>query len=149
MSKESLPSKVDPFRFADNATCLHGFLYIKDMQRLCENLQSDKGSVEVSLQFDIDEFKIPFLKGNLESQLNLQCQRCLEVFDYKVIDDFTLGIVRTEEQANILPAHYDPLIIQGSELFIRDVIEDELIISLPIVAMHEPQDCKVKLPLMS
>jgi uncharacterized metal-binding protein YceD (DUF177 family) len=35
------------------------------------------------------------------------------------------------------------------ELFIPDVIEDELIVGLPIVPMHDLKDCKVVLPLIA
>jgi uncharacterized protein len=60
-----------------------------------------------------------------------------------------LGIVQTEEEAKNLPERYDPLIVKESDLFLQDVIEDEIIVSLPIVPMHTAKDCKVKLPLVT
>lgn len=149
MPKEYLPLKVDPYRFADNATRLHGILPLKNMQRLGESLFSDKGEVEVNIQFGVDEQGIRFLKGHLTTHLALQCQRCMDPFDYEIIDDFMLGIVQSEEEADDLPERYDPLVIKGNELLIQDIIEDELIVSLPIVPMHEPNVCKVRLPYMA
>lgn len=149
MPKEYLPLKIDPFRFADNATRLHGFLSIEKMQRLSESLAADKGDVEVDIAFGVDEQGHRFLKGNLTTHLILQCQRCMESFDYEIIDDFLWGIVQTEEEASKLPNNYDPLVIKGVDFYIQDLIEDELIVSLPIVPMHEPEVCKVKLPLIA
>lgn len=146
MSKEYLPLKVDPFRFADNETHLQGSLPIKNMQRLCASLAEHQGEIEANMRFGVDEQGIRYLSGHLATHLSLQCQRCMKSFDYEIIDDFKLGIVQTEEEANNLPERYDPLVINGPELFIQDVIEDELIVSLPIVPMHEPKDCEIKLP---
>ena len=148
MPNEYLPLKVDAVRFADNAMRLHGNLPVKNMERLCPSLASDRGSIEVSLNFGVDEQGIRFLRGHLEANLGLQCQRCMESLDYGIIGDFLLGIVGTEEEARDLPGRFDPLIIKGVDLLISDVIEDELIVSLPIVPMHELQDCKVTLPLI-
>lgn len=147
MPKEFLPIKVDPFRFADNATRVHGNMPISKMERLVSSLASDEGDVAVDMNFGVDEQGLRFLSGHLETQLVLQCQRCLEPFNYKIIGDFHLGIVRTEEKARDLPARFDPLVIKGDELFIQDVVEDELIISLPIVSLHDEKDCKIQLPL--
>lgn len=147
MSKENLPSKVDPFRFADNAAHLQGTLLINNMQRLRVSLASDQGQVDVKIDFGLDEQGIRYLSGHLMTHLTLQCQRCMESFDYEIIDDFLLGIVQTEEEATRLPERYDPLVVKGVDLLIQDVIEDELIVSLPIVPMHLPDQCKVKMPL--
>jgi len=147
MPKEYLPLKVDPFRFADNATRLHGSLLIKNMERLCPSLVADSGNAEIDIQFGVDGHGIRFLRGALTAHLALQCQRCMEAFDYEITSDFLLGIIQTEEEATDLSKTYDPLIVKGNDLFIQDVIEDELIISLPIVPMHALKDYKVMLPL--
>lgn len=149
MPKEYLPLKVDPFRFADNATCLHGNLPIKNMERLRATLASDKGDVELTINFGVDEQGIRYMRGRISTHLDLQCQRCMESFDYGIISDFKLGIVESEEEAKKLPDYYDPLVVTEANLFIPDVVEDELIVNLPIVSMHEPRDCKVKLPLIA
>jgi uncharacterized protein len=147
MANEYLPLKVDPFRFADNATRMHGSLPIKNMERLAPSLASDQGDIEINIQFGVDEQKLRYLHGHLSTQLILQCQRCMESFNYEIISDFKLGIVKTEEEAKELPDRYDPLLADGIEVLIQDVIEDELIVSLPIVPMHSAENCRVGLPL--
>lgn len=149
MTKEYLPLKVDPFRFADNATRLYGSLPVKNMTRLTSSLLSDEGEVQVNIDFGIDEQGLRYARGHLSTHLALQCQRCMESFNYEIIDDFLLGIVQTEEEAEELPERYDPLIATEPDLLIQDVVEDELIVSLPIVPMHSENDCKVHLPLQA
>lgn len=147
MLKDTLPAQVDPFRFADNAISLQGALYIKDMQRLASGLYTNEGEIRVSMEFGVDRQGIHFLRGQITACLVLQCQRCLEPFSHEIESSFLSGIVRSEEEANQLPKGYDQLIVKEGMLALQEVVEDELIINLPIVPMHKVSDCKVKLPL--
>jgi uncharacterized protein len=147
MPKENLlPSRVDPFRFAENETHLQGKLLIKEMTRLCSNLSNDAGEVVVSMVFGVDEQGISFVQGEYSTHLTVQCQRCMEPLGYDISGNFLSGIVRTEDEAEQLPKGYDSVIAEEGMLVIQDVIEDELIISLPVVPMHSVSDCKIKLP---
>ncbi len=149
MHKENLPLKIDPFRFAENGLSLSGFLLIKDMPRLSSSLFSEEGKVNVDMIFGIDEQGIRYVKGHLATHLILQCQRCLESFKYEIIGDFLSGIVHTEKEAEMLPERYDPLVVTDGSLILGDMIEDELIVSLPIVPMHDAKQCKARLPFES
>ena len=147
MSKENLlPHKVDPVRFADNGTSLTGKLLVKDMSRLCTSLSNTEGEVTANVIFGVDEQGIRFVRGSFTAALLLQCQRCMKPFDYTISGDFSLGIVQSEEEADELPKGYDPLVVKEDLLAVQDIIEDELIVSLPIVPMHNEKDCKIKLP---
>jgi uncharacterized protein len=148
MSEENIPEKVDPFRFADNAIRLQGSLRIKDMPRLCESLHDDTGEIGVNIEFGKNEQGIRFVTGQLSGALHLQCQRCMEPLEYPVANKIWLAIVHTEEEAEKLPQGYDPVIANDDILVIRDMVEDELIVSLPVVPMHSHKDCKVTLPLI-
>lgn len=147
LKENTLPVQVDPFRFANNAICLQGPLYIKDMQRLVSGLYTSDGAIRVSMEFGVDRQGIHFLRGQITACLTLQCQRCLEPFSQEIESSFLSGVVRSAEEANQLPKGYDQLIVKEGMLAIQDVVEDELIINLPVVPMHKVNDCKVKLPL--
>ena len=148
MHKDSpLPLKVDPFRFADNAYSLSGTLSIKDMPRLSSSLASNEGEVKVDMLFGVDEEGIRYLKGELKTSLMLTCQRCLEAFNYEIISNFMLGIVHTEKEADQLPERCEPLLVPDLSLILSEMIEEELIIGLPIVPMHPIDTCKAKQPL--
>lgn len=147
MPDKFIPEHIDPFRFAEQNLGLTGTVKIADMQRLRFTLNPSNEVVSVNLQFGIDEQKITFLKGHLETQLPLQCQRCMEPFVYEIITDFILGIVNTLDEANALPERYEPALAKEGHLALRELIEDEIILNLPIIPRHEPEECKIKLPL--
>lgn len=146
MSEKFIPEHIDPFRYAEQDLRLDGAVKIADMHRLSANLNSANDVVSVNLQFGVDEQGINFLKGHLETKLLLQCQRCMEPFIYEIMSDFGLGIVSTLDEANALPERYEPAMAKEGHLALRELIEDEIILNLPIIPKHEPEDCKVKLP---
>lgn len=148
MSKEILlPQRVDAFRFAENEIRLEGVIPIVDMERLASSLSSDAGQVHVRVQFGKDEQGAPFLRGEYSAHLLLRCQRCMEAFDHEVNGQLLVGIVTSEEEMDRLPKGYDGVIVEDGQLQLRDVIEDDLIVGLPIVPMHSMPDCNVSLPL--
>lgn len=149
MSEKFIPEHVDPFRFAEQHLHLDGTVKLIDMHRLNATRPHAEESerVMVNLLFGVDEQKMTYLKGHLHANLKLQCQRCLEPFTYEIISDFALGIVRTLDEEKALPELYEPAMVQDGQLALREVIEDELILNLPIIPRHEPEHCKVQLPL--
>lgn len=147
MSEKFIPEHIDPFRYAEQSLSLDGSLKIADMHRLSANVVASGDVVAVHLQFGVDEQKITYLTGHLDTKLTLHCQRCMEPFIYGIMSDFVLGIVSTLDEANALPERYEPALATEGSLALRELIEDEIILNLPIIPRHEPEECKVKLPL--
>lgn len=148
MSEENIPQKVNPFRFADLAIRLQGALPLKDMPRLCESLYSHVGEVGVDIEFKKNEQGIPFLTGQLSCAVQLQCQRCMKPFDFKINNKIELAVVHADEEIRTLSDKYDSIVANDDILVIPEMVEDELIVSLPVVPMHDHKDCKVTLPLI-
>lgn len=146
MSEKLIPEHIDPFRYAEQSLGLDGKVKVADLKRLDMNLDKN-AEIAVNLQFGIDEQKITYLKGHLETKLSLQCQRCMEPLVYGIMSDFSLGVVSTLDEANSLPEQYEPALAAEGSLALRELIEDEIILNLPIIPKHEPDECKVKLPL--
>ena len=142
--KDLLPEKIPAFRFAEASTFVKGTLLIKDMHRLCSSLFEKEGLVSVEMQFGMDAEKIALVRGRVEASLMLQCQRCMEPYRHKVASDFVSGIVKTEEAASRLPDSYDVILSEDGTFLVQERIEDELMISLPIVPMHDLRECKMK-----
>ncbi len=147
MTEKIIPEHVDPLRYAEQGLGLDGLVHISDMQRLQSVSKTADAPVKVKLQFGIDEQGLLFLKGSLQTKLTLQCQRCMEPYIYEIMSDFALGIVETLDEANALPEHYEPAMAEEGKLALRDLIEDEIILNLPIIPRHRVEDCKVNLPL--
>lgn len=147
MSEKFIPEHIDPFRYAEQSLVLEGAVKVADMHRLNASLSNKDALVAVNLQFGRDEQGIAFIKGHIKATLSLQCQRCMEPYNYEIISDFVVGIVTTLDEANALPDHFEPALTKEGHLALRELIEDELILNLPIIPRHEPEQCKVKLPL--
>ncbi|HEX9802021.1 MAG TPA: YceD family protein [Gammaproteobacteria bacterium] len=128
---------------ADTRRLLEGRIALAEMVRLGESLQDSAGEVTVSLEFGIDNEGIRFMRGRIQAEVSLECQRCLETLRFPIDGEFSLAMVRSTVEAEALPSHYEPLLVEGEPLFLRDIIEDELLLALPIVPMHEPDDCPV------
>jgi DUF177 domain-containing protein len=142
MSDHSLPKTVDPLKYADQNKVLEGIISVALMPRLLEIVASPTGEVEVALEFDRDEQRLRVLKGTLSATLSLSCERCLEPVTKIVESQFQLGIVVSDEQAKNLPGYYEPLLVESESIALLDVIEEELILSLPMFAYHS--DCKLE-----
>ncbi len=150
MSEKLIPEHVDPYRYAEQDLHLDGAVKLIDMQRLNATRPEPSADerVMVNLHFGQDEQGMTYLKGHIQGKLALQCQRCLELYNYEIMSDFALGIVKSLAEEKALPDQYEPAIVQeDGQLALRDLIEDEIILTLPIIPRHEPEVCKVKLPL--
>ena len=148
MSEKFIPEYVEPFRLAEQSLRLDGLVKLVDMHRLNASRQniSDDERVTVQLSFGLDEQRLPYVKGHLQASIGLQCQRCLERFTYEIISDFALAIVKTLDEEKALPEQYESAMVHEGQLALRELIEDELILNLPIIPRHELDTWQVKLP---
>ncbi|KEA61900.1 hypothetical protein ADIMK_4047 [Marinobacterium lacunae] len=92
--------------------------------------------------FALDEQRLRTVSGSASGSVMLTCQRCLEPVSVDVEAEVNLAMVLNEEQAKNLPRYYDPLIVEAEDVELLSLIEDELILSLPLVAYHE--DCSIQ-----
>ncbi len=141
MSKAPLPNTIEPRRAAEQGLSFQGSLPLKRLERLVTFLEDEEGNIEVSLSFGVDEEKIRYLNGKAEVSVQMLCQRCLKPVAIGLKAELNLGLVRDDEAAGMLPGRYDPLIVT-QELELNQAIEEELILTLPLIATH--QDCEVK-----
>lgn len=141
MSDHSLPKSVDPLKYADQRKVLEGKVLVESLPRLAELLVEPTGQVSVKLEFGRDEQNLRILQGELGADLQLLCERCLAPVEKRIESQFTLGIVLDDEQAKNLPRSYEPLLVDPEKLELAEVIEEELILSLPMFAYHD--DCEI------
>jgi uncharacterized protein len=141
MSEGRLPERIDPYRFAETRRILEGRLKIASMRRLADHLADDSGEVRVQLEFGVDKEGVRYVRGRLRADLVLRCQRCLGEMTLPVESEICLGMIADESLADRLEEPYEPLVVGDEPLYLRDIIEDELILALPVVARHEDAAC--------
>lgn len=138
MSKHTLPREVSPLKYADQGRTLSGVIALSQLPRVMDVIEDEgEGDVEIELEFSCDEQRQRLLKGKLGASVALLCQRCLEPVRLPVASEFTLGMVLNDEQARNLPKSYEPLMVEPEHLDLYDVVEEELLLSLPMFAYHE------------
>jgi uncharacterized protein len=114
-----------------------GSLPVADLGRLREALADTAGTVTYTLDFGRDNLLEGFVDVHAEAALTLTCQRTLEPFVLPVNVDTRLGQIRDHQQEAALTPHFEPLLVNADgQLKLADVIEDELLLALPLVPIN-------------
>jgi len=114
-----------------------GTLPVASLPRLCGMLAGDAGEVVYELEFGRDDLGMAFLEVRAEAPLTVTCQRSLEAFVLPVAVGSRLGLIRSERQESGLSPEAEPLLVdEDGKLALADVIEDELLLALPLVPVN-------------
>ena len=121
-----------------------GEIELSDLKRLGEMLYpgSDElreRKIALSFEFARSEFDVPMLAGHLQADLVLECQRCLQSLEMPLELDFKLLIDANDDI--VQHSSEDTLYSEDGYIDIVEVVEDELILAIPLVAMHEDRAC--------
>lgn len=141
MLNRSLPKQITPLKFAQNEYKLVGRIAVGELDRLMEMLAGKDAEVALSLEFFLGDSRRPMITGELEAELPMFCQRCLDVVYVSIRAGLNLAVVWSEEQAKALPKDVDPLVMKDDSTDLQQLVEDELLLSLPLVAYHENDRC--------
>ncbi|HHJ34991.1 MAG TPA: hypothetical protein ENJ87_04430 [Gammaproteobacteria bacterium] len=115
---------------------IEGVYPVSKLVRLSETLASDEGLVTVKLEFG-DCVGFACLKGKVSATLVAECQRCLDPVETAVSGEFKFALIHSEEEMELLPEELEPYLVEGEEQSVIDLVEDELLLSLPMVSVHE------------
>lgn len=102
------------------------------------------GNVRVELQGEQDPAGHNLIRMSLDAELVVECQVCLTPYQFAAQAEKRLLPVLTETQMEAAPADLEPVLMDESGLDIMTVLEDELILALPLVARHP--SCAVQDP---
>jgi len=142
---DRLPERVNPYRLADQGRVLEGTYPLNLMPRLADAVSETTGEASVRMAFTRSVSGVALIEGHIKVVLALTCQRCLGRLDYPVEDTFRVALLPDEATASSLLEDYDAMVVED-ELFIRDFIEDELMLSVPQIPRHERlEDCDEKM----
>lgn len=136
-----LPQSVQPARLAETGAVLRGRMRLDGMDRLAGYLHDTEGTVEVDLEFGIDEVGTRYVRGRLQAVVHLTCQRCLRAVSCPLDVQVHLGLAPSEQAGAGLPERYEPLVLDEPAVELARLVEDELMLALPIVPAHAVEDC--------
>lgn len=140
--RSSLPLEIEPLALTKRGATLQGKLALEQMTRLHDLVTKTSGDVDVKLSFDQGKFLPPCVSGQIQATLMVECVRCGQEFEYKVDLHPNLRIVRNDEQAKNLEGQQEPLLLEEDTVNLVKLVEDEILLSLPMLIRHEDNECQ-------
>jgi uncharacterized protein len=141
MLTEPLPATLDVRKAAAREATVDGVLALSKMARLQGALASLDGHVEAQIAFSKDEESRCIAVVIVRADVSVSCQRCLESMPHRVESENRLAIVGDDELARQLPSRLEPWMVAGEQGDLWALIEDELILAIPLINFHESEDC--------
>jgi uncharacterized protein len=143
-NNNQLPKVIKLFNFAKKERSLGGVYKISSIPRISEIARNKEDNVKVDLSFYLENNKTPCIKGIINLNIILDCQRCLEALPIELKVDFKLAFVRHEQQAEGLDSSYELYVTkeEEEELLTIDIITDEILLSIPMAPSHD-FDCNL------
>jgi uncharacterized protein len=72
----------------------------------------------------------------------LECQRCMQPMTVPLDSEVRVALLASEADAARVPADFEPVLAPGGRTSIGELIREELLLTLPIVPLHEaPEAC--------
>jgi len=139
---------IDSLDFARNGKQLSGEIPVSELPRLLDTLETPQGVLHYTVQGGVDKQGIHFLDVGVVGLCRLRCQRCLDGLDYPVRLDTRL-LLRDQASLDALDddaaggkeEEFDS-ILADTHLNVLDMLEEEILLSLPIAPKHELGACQ-------
>lgn len=119
-----------------------GALPIARLPRLAQALSGSEGDLQVDLRAGQDDGGAPHLKGTIIGEVELTCQRCLREFRQTLQVEVDLRLVESEAEEERLLHEYEPYQVVDDRLPLHDLIEDEVLLALPLSPKCGQADCQ-------
>lgn len=138
---------IDSLDFVRNAGMRHGKIPLSEFKRLHSLLFDHGGELSFHVAGQYDENERPGLYLEIQGDMQLSCQRCLDKLAYRIDIQTFLLLAKTETE---LSQHDDndalDAILAAPELDIISLIEDEVILDLSISVRHPDNECSMHSP---
>lgn len=129
----SEPLDID--RLADGEADVDFSVPVAELPRLRSRLEAS-GSVEGSVHFT-REAGLAVAELTVRGTAVMQCQRCMEKLEAPVETRSRVALIASEAEAGRVPEDLEPMLAPGGRISIREIVEEELMLYLPIVPAHE------------
>ena len=144
-AEQPLPHYADTRWVFQQGAELRGTVALPRLPEFHSSLATDQASITASLQFSVDDSGHRLITGNVQAEVEVTCQRCLAPVGIQLQDKVSLALVKNEEDAARLKPELDPWICPDIKLQLAAVVEEQLLLSLPMVCYHPEGECTRKL----
>ncbi len=137
----ALQGWFEPHVLGERKVRLEGEIPVSKLHRIRDLLASDIGSVRAGLSFDQLGDGTVLLDMSVTAEVELTCQRCLEPFAHNLEALTKLALI--EVNIGVAPEGYEAYEVGRDRINLVNLIEDELIVMLPLVPRHEAREACV------
>ena len=141
MSNTALPREAELRTWASRGIEVEGDVLLTRMPRLQAVVVGGKEPAYATLRCWKDEQHRYVVNVKVHMTVALECQRCLAHCELDIAAHSSLCVVWNEDSFKELPAGYDPL-VAGDNSDLHALVEEELLLALPAVPMHDVGDCE-------
>jgi uncharacterized protein len=136
---------VDSVQFARTNGELRASAPISDFRRLAKVALEDAREIDVWLEGFQDNESRPCLRLRVNGRIRISCQRCLEALSIEFASDRRFVLVEREDEMMDLADEDESLesLLAEIELDVMGLVEDEILLQMPIAPTHEPEACTV------
>lgn len=122
-----------------------GSLPVAQLARLSAQLADREGALQVELEVGKDAGGASWLRGAIRGELHLLCQRGLHAFTWTMDLHPALRLVSSEAEEERVLKDCEPYLIQDDRLPLRELVEDEVLLALPMMPRCDDPDCVKRL----
>lgn len=146
MSQAPLPRQVDVRKLAQAERQISALEPLASFTRFCDLLAGNVGEISIDLAFYVSEEGVRAVDGSVRGEVGVICQRCLGPMTVALDSRFSVGVVWSDEEARNLVRRLEPWELGEAPHDLLELVEDELIMSLPFVSYHPPEQCPAGSP---
>jgi uncharacterized protein len=139
------PTTFDAFRLARRQETLRGEATMSQLPRLAQSVLDPAARVVYEVAGRVDAEGHPGAVMKLSARLPLRCERCNAPMQFPLEREVAFRFVGDEQELNALPIEDVEVeeVVGSPSMALLPWIEDEAILSLPLVPRHD--DCKLPL----
>ncbi|MDP6536269.1 MAG: YceD family protein [Gammaproteobacteria bacterium] len=145
MADGPVPAYVDTRKVFLQEAAIEGTVPLERLPRFREILATESAHVQIELRFSTNESNERLITGKLSAQAHVTCQRCLEPIAIELADEINLALLVSEELSSELDPALEPWICADIKLELAGLVEEQLMLCMPIVNYHPGNDCLDKL----
>lgn len=151
---KEMPANILLEKWADIGFEWAGDVTVASFERLAANVQTEQDGNLDALQVQVKLHKesgVLWLDFVVQGELKTACQRCLELITIDVSGVYRLAVLfRAEQIEQIFDAEYVLVDEFGHQdarkmLPIKDLLEDELLLTLPLSPRHDDCDMPIEM----
>ena len=131
---------IDAMEFAGNGRGIRGEIPFKELSRLDDMLLDSAGTLAYVVQGARANDR-NVLEVSLSGVVHLRCQRCLGDLEFPIKVSSRLKLASAEELDAVDEDDEDEYIEAVSQLDVIELVEDELLLSLPFSPKHPDGAC--------